>query len=57
MLEGSCATDYYLINLLKEMRVNELVMHHLLSSSSALFRRLHASSTVDPMQLTVVSST
>ena len=33
-----------------ECGVNELAVHHLLSSSSALFRRLHASSTVDPMQ-------
>ena len=31
-------------------------MHHLLSSSSALFSWLHALSTVDPMQWTVVSS-
>ena len=29
--------------------VNELVMHHLLNSSSALFSRLHAISTVDLM--------
>ena len=40
----------------EECGVNELVMHHLLSSSSALFSWLHALSTVDPMQWTVVSS-
>ena len=40
----------------EECGVNELVIHHLLSLFSALFGRLHASSTVDPIQYTVVSS-
>ena len=40
----------------EECGVNELVIHHLLSSFSALFSRLYASSTVDPIQKTVVSS-
>ena len=39
-----------------ECGVRELVTHHSLSSLSALLRRLQASSTVEPVQQTVVSS-